>query len=89
MRQVIGNKLGVAACNAPYTTEQRSNMNGATGSFGYLGEFETDNFDTVLAMSIYLGIAGYSDARLATMTYNDMVYAVRVLTAPETITPRT
>lgn len=86
----IGNTLGVAAANVDNGGATRSNLNGS-GSAQAL-EFNTSDYQTIFAMKIVLATADagyYTAARMNKMTYNDMVYAVRVLNDPETITPRT
>ena len=87
--QRIGNSLGVAACNPP-SGGNRSNFNGSTAYYGELGE--TDHYDTIYDMSLFLFASDpgyYTTARITTMTYNDMVYACRVYYHPNSITPRT
>ena len=89
--QRIGNSLGVAACNPPAGGTNRSNLNGSPSTF--LGELgDTDHYDNIYDMMLFLVLADggwFTAARLATMTYNDLVYACRVYYHPNTITPRT
>jgi hypothetical protein len=82
--QRLGNTVGVAALNAASGT-QRSNMNGDTAA---LGEHLDADYNTITALRARLAAIDasyYTAQRLDTMTYNDMVYAVRRLDSPTTI----
>ena len=72
----VGNKEGVAAV-VNSATKQLVNLNGGAAIDTGL---DMDNTDTIAAMKTRLAAidAGfYTAARLNTMTYNDMVYAIR------------
>lgn len=77
--QQIGNIQGVAAVDVGGTTN-RSNLNGG-GSGAPTAGLDMDNTDTIASMKTRLAaISGttYTAAVLNTMTYNDMVYAIRL-----------
>lgn len=76
--QQVGNKEGVAAVSIGNGTTNKSNMNGSTGAPDV--GLDMDNADTISTMKARLAAidAGfYTAARLNSMTYNDMVYAIR------------
>lgn len=65
----IGNNNGV------------QNVNGSNRS----GAQDLDNTDTIAAMKTRLIALGYTAKTLNTMTYNDLVYAIRLADAPTSI----
>lgn len=76
--QQLGNNLGVAAASIGDGATNRSNMNGGTSTPPTA--LDIDTADNIAAMKTRLAaIDGtfYSTARLNTMTYNDMVFAIR------------
>ena len=82
----IGHTQEFTACSIGNGTTNRSNMNGGTGAPDV--GLDNDNMDNISAMRTRLAaIDGtfYTAARMNTMTYNDMVYAVRVADNPTTI----
>ncbi len=86
MDQRIGNRMGVAAADAAGGTN-KTNLNGG-GNNGDKLEHEDTDYSTVTALRARLTAidAGYyTAARLNTMTYNDMVYAVRLNDSPTTV----
>ena len=77
--QQLGHNLGFAACSIGDSLTNRSNMNGGT-STPPTG-LDMDNADNIAAMRTRLNTIDsgfYTTAKLNTMTYNDMVYAIRV-----------
>lgn len=77
--QQLGNNLGFAAVSIGNSGTNRSNLNGGVGAPD-LG-LDIDNADNISVMKTRLGVIDgtfYTAARLNTMTYNDMVYAIRV-----------
>lgn len=83
-QQRIGNRAGVAAANAN-SGAQRSNLNGSTT---VQGEHEDTDYTSISALRSRLAAIDsgyYTTDRLDKMTYNDMVYAVRVNDSPSTI----
>jgi hypothetical protein len=70
-------------------TTEKTNPNGVTVVNGtnVSGAFDNDNLDTIAAMRTRLtAISGlYTALRLDAMTYNDMVYAIRLADNPTTI----
>lgn len=86
MDQRIGNRMGVAAADAGGGTN-KTNLNGG-GNNGERSEHEDTDYVTVTALRARLtAIDGtyYTAARLNAMTYNDMVYAVRLNDSPATV----
>lgn len=84
MDQRIGNRMGVAACNVESGT-QKSNMNGGTST---RDEYDDSDYGDVTAMRSRLATINgtvYTTAVLDAMTYNDMVYAIRLNDSPDTI----
>lgn len=84
--QQIGNRDGFAAVSVGNGSTNKSNLNGGTGAPD--AALDLDNNDNIAAMKTRLAAvdAGfYTAARLNTMTYNDLVYAVRVADASTTI----
>lgn len=80
----VGNMAGIAGCN-DLAGDNRSNMNGGTNM---LVEYNDEDADNVFSMKSRLNTIdpnAYSQANLHTMTYNDMLYALRVHDNPETI----
>ena len=80
----IGNVHGVAAVHVG-DADTRSNFNGATAMDN--GFLDTD-MNSVAAMKARLTAIdanAYSATNLAHMTYNDLVYALRVHDAPSTV----
>ncbi len=84
--QQLGSQSGVAACNIGGGTN-RSNVNGGGTGAPQTGHWDTDYSDiTALRARLTAIDAGfYTAARLNTLTFNDMVYAVRLADAPTTI----
>lgn len=83
--QRLGNRGGFAAVGVGGGTN-RSNMNG--GGSDPRNEHDDTDYASINALRTRLAAidAGYyTAARLNTMTYNDMVYAVRVADSPTTI----
>lgn len=86
MDQRIGNRMGVAAAGIGGGTN-KTNINGG-GTDGNQSEHEDTDYVSVSALRTRLAaIDGtyYTAARLNTLTYNDMVYAVRLNDNPTTI----
>lgn len=82
--QRVGNRAGVAARNAN-SGQQNTNMNGSTSQ---LGEHEDTDYGSITALRTRLDAIDsgyYTPAMLDTMTYNDMIYAVRLNDSPGTI----
>lgn len=82
--QRIGNRMGVAATNVD-SGAQRSNLNGSTS---VQGEHDDTDYASITALRSRLQTIDsgfYTDSKLNTMTYNDMVYAVRVNDSVSTI----
>jgi hypothetical protein len=78
-RQQIGNPNGVVAASIGGVNNP-TNLNGNTGTDPTAG-LDMDNLDTVATMRARLtAISGttYSAAQLDKMTFNDMVYAIRL-----------
>lgn len=75
VQRQIGNQHGLAAVGG-------TNING--GDNNRVG-LDNDNMDTIEAMRTRLGTAGYTDATLNKMTYNDCVYAIRLLENAATV----
>ena len=82
--QRIGNRAGVAAANASSGT-QRSNLNGSTGAGTEHDDADYASIDALRTRLAAIDAGYYTAARLNTMTYNDMVYAVRRNDSPTTI----
>lgn len=83
-QQRIGNRAGVAAVNAS-SGAQRSNLNGSTS---VQGEHEDTDYGSITALRARLAAIDatlYTSTYLDKMTYNDMVYAVRLNDSPGTI----
>ena len=80
----IGNTLGVAARNAS-DSGQATNQNGSTTAGGE--HWDTDYASITALRSRLNTIASgtYTTAKLNEMTYNDLVYAVRLHDSPGTI----
>ena len=84
--QQIGTVLGVTGVSIGNGTTNKTNMNGGTGAPD-LG-LDIDNADNISVMKTRLAaIDGtfYTAARLNTMTFNDMVFAIRTADNPTTI----
>lgn len=84
--QRLGNRMGVAAANVGGGTN-KSNINGA-GTGAPQGEHDDTDYTSITALRARLSTldAGfYTAARLNTLSYNDMVYAVRLADAASTI----
>lgn len=76
--QQIGNQLGFAAVSIGNGSTNKANMNGGTGAPD--AALDIDTTDNIAAMKTRLAAidAGfYTTARLNTMTFNDMVFAIR------------
>lgn len=82
--QRIGNSAGVAALNNSNGT-QRSNLNGSGLPDGEHWDSDYSSIAALRARLSSLDATFYTLQRLNTMTYNDLVYAVRVLDNPTTI----
>lgn len=84
--QTIGNQHGVAAVSIG-GVNNKTNLSGNTGTNPQTG-FEMDNADTITALRTRLqaiSATTYSDAQLDKMTYNDLIYALRVNDFPTSI----
>lgn len=84
--QQIGNLHGYAAVSIG-GAGNKTNLSGNTGTDPKAGQFDTD-YASIAAMRTRLAAisAGYyTAARLNTLTYNDMVYAIRQNDSPDTI----
>ncbi len=84
--QRIGNNAGVAATNTGNAATNKTNLTGDNAS-ARAEHWDTD-YASITALRARLAAidAGfYTEARLNAMTYNDMVYAVRVNDAPTSI----
>lgn len=84
--QQIGNQAGFTAVSIGNGTTNKTNLTGGVGAPD-LG-LDNDNMDNIAAMKTRLGVVDgtfYTAARLNTMTYNDLVYAVRMADNPTTI----
>jgi hypothetical protein len=82
--QRLGNGIGVAAKNIN-SGDQRTNLNGSTS---VSGEHDDTDYASITALRARLGTIDsgfYTSAKLDTMTYNDMLYAVRVNDSPDSI----
>lgn len=76
--QQLGHQLGFAGVSIGDGLTNRSNLNGGTSVPGTA--FDDDDCDNITAMKSRLQTIDatfYTDARLSTMTYNDLVFAVR------------
>lgn len=82
--QRVGNSRGVAALNDVNGT-QRSNTNGSTTASGEHQDADYNDITALRTRLAAIDAAFYTAARLNTMTYNDMVYAVRRNDSPATI----
>ncbi len=85
-RGQIGNIHGVAACDIGGVAKP-SNFNGLAGT-DMGAALDIDNADTITALRTRLtaiSATTYSAAELDKMTLNDMVYAVRLNEAANTI----
>lgn len=85
-RGQIGNNLGVAACDIGGVGKP-SNFNGLAGT-DMTAALDIDNADTISSLRARLQVISattYSDAELDKMTRNDLVYAVRLNEASNTI----
>lgn len=79
VQQQIGNLSGVAACSVGDAGQNRSNINGTTG--GQDAGLDMDNADTIATMDSRLNTIDsgfYTTAKLAGLTYNDKLYAIRL-----------
>ncbi len=86
MDQRIGNRMGVAAVDVGGGTNA-TNLNGG-GTGGARLEHDDADYATVTALRARLTAIDstfYSATTLNTMTYNDMVYAVRVNDSASTV----
>ncbi len=84
--QRIGNRAEVAAVNVGGGTN-KTNINGGGNNGNQLEHEDTDYISISALRTRLAAIDGtfYTAARMNTMTYNDMVYAVRVNDSPLTI----
>lgn len=82
--QRIGNTVGVAARNAN-SGQQNTNMNGSTTQDGEHWDTDYASINALRARLAAIDASFYTSARLDTLTYNDMVYAVRVNDSAGTI----
>lgn len=85
-QQRIGNQVGVAAADIGGGTN-KSNLNGGGNNGESLEHTDTDyvSITALKARLTTLDAGFYTTARLNTMTYNDMIYAVRLADAPSTV----
>ena len=84
--QQLGNQAGFVAVSIGNGTTNKTNMNGGVGAPDLA--LDLDNMDNIAAMKTRLAAvdAGfYTAARLNTLSYNDMMYAVRIADANNTI----
>lgn len=82
----IGNQVGFAAVSIGNGSTNKSNINGGVGAPDLA--LDNDNMDNISAMKTRLAAvdAGfYTAARLNTLSFNDIVYAVRMADNPTTI----
>ena len=76
--QQIGHPLGFAAVSIGNGGTNPTNLNGSTGNPD--AGFDDDDSDTIAALKSRLATIDatfYTTARMHTMTYNDLVFAVR------------
>lgn len=84
--QQLGHNLGYAACSIGNGTTNRSNLNGGTGAPDAALDIDNaDNIATARARLATIDANFYSATRLNSMTYNDMIYALRVADNSNTI----
>lgn len=83
-QQRIGNSIGVKALNDASGT-QRSNMNGSTSALGEHQDVDYNDITSLRTRLAAIDAGFYTAARLNTMTYNDMIYAVRRNDSPTSI----
>ncbi len=84
--QRVGNRIGVAAAN-PGGGTNRSNINGVGNNLPS-GEHEDTDYVTITTLKSRLSTIDsgfYTTAMLNRMTYNDMLYAVRLNDTPRSI----
>ena len=84
MQQRLGNKDGVIACNVNSGT-QRTNMNGASGIEMEAYDADLNHPGSMRNRLSAIDGGFYTPARLNSMTYNDMVYAIRLADLPTTV----
>lgn len=82
--QRIGNLIGVKALNNVSGT-QRSNLNGSTTPGGEHQDVDYNDITSLRTRLAAIDAGFYTAQRLDTMTYNDMVYAVRRNDSPGSI----
>lgn len=82
--QRIGNSIGVKALNDASGT-QKSNTNGSTTNAGEHSDTDYASITALRARLAAIDAGFYTAQRLDTMTYNDMVYAVRRNDSPTSI----
>lgn len=80
----VGTPAGFAAANVGGGTN-RSNLNGGATDAPQAGYWDTDLVSVASLRAKLVANAAYPAAILDQMTYNDMVYAVRLLDSPGTI----
>lgn len=82
--QRIGNLIGVAALNAE-SGQQKTNMNGSTTQGGAHYDADYNDITALRARLAAIDAGYYTAVKLDAMTYNDMIYAVRLNDSPLTI----
>lgn len=82
--QRIGNRAGVVALNAANGT-QKTNTNGSTTNSGEHDDADYASITALKARLTAIDAGYYTATRLNKMTYNDLVYAVRVNDSPASI----
>lgn len=82
--QQIGNVAGVTAANAN-SGAQATNINGGAAQGTAYTDSDLANITTMRARLTAIDGTTYSATNLNKMTYNDMVYAIRLNDAPTTI----
>lgn len=84
--QQIGNLHGYAAVSVG-GAGNKTNVSGNTGTDPKAGHFDTDyaSIASMRARLTTLNGAYFTAARLNTMTYNDLIYAIRLADSTDTI----
>lgn len=84
--QQIGNQNGWAAASIGNGTTNKTNLNGGVGAPDLgLDNDNTDNISTMRTRLAAIDGTFYTAARMNTMTFNDMKYAIRIADNPTTI----
>lgn len=82
----IGNIHGVAATSVGNSTNQKSSSNiNTSGAVGDREGLVISNVETIGEARKVLLANGYSNSTLDSLTYNDMIYAVRLLKNPKSV----